>query len=218
MMCQIYINAAEKLSETSSQFLQPAIIAAIIAALVAIPSVFLNFRSLKLQRLQSERNEIYKKLNDFYGPMRLHLKNSKELYDLFSKSLTDRLNLKEKFRTLPYLLNDGTFSITEKALLNQIIVIGKGMERIIEKNAGLIDDDNLHKEMIKLSTHIRIIRMAYKGEFEKGQGNEELFKDKTFPNEITSKFDSKFFELKYQLDELNKKSTKVNRNNKLTKY
>ena len=31
------------------------------------------------------------------------------------------------------------------------------MEGIIEKNAGLIDDDDLNNEMIELSTHIRII-------------------------------------------------------------
>jgi hypothetical protein len=39
----------------------------------------------------------------------------------------------------------------------RIIEIGKTMEGIIEKNAGLIDDDDLNNEMIELSTHIRII-------------------------------------------------------------
>lgn len=189
-----------------AQFFDPTVIAAVIAASVAFISALINMRSLRKQRLESERNEIYKKLNDFYGPMRLHLKYSKELYDLFSESLIKRLGFtKDKFRTLPYLLDGKFFNKTEDALFKQIIQIGEKMEAIIGNNAGLIDDDNLHKEMIKLGTHIRVIRMAYNKEFLMGDEKEILIESLTFPNEITTAIDNTFFEFKNRLDELNNK-------------
>jgi hypothetical protein len=204
-----FATVLQQSSETISQTMQPAVIAAIIAALVTLPSVFLSFRSLRIQRLQSERNEIYKKLNDFYGPMRLHLKSSKELYDLFAGSITKRLKLNPKeFRTLPFLLNGDELNATESALFKQIIAIGKRMEVIIGRNAGLIDDDNLHKDMIKLCTHIRIIRMAYNKEFLTGSEKEVLLECKTFPNDITKSIDKTFYEFKNRLNKLNKKRIK----------
>lgn len=64
--------------------------------------------------------------------------------------------------------------------------------------------------MVKLSTHIRIIRMATEGKFENGKGKAELFFDKTFPNEIIYRVDATFTELKVRLNELNKKKIKYN--------
>jgi hypothetical protein len=57
----------EGTKESISQFIDPTVI----AAFVAFFSVLLSFRTLKLQRIESERQEIYKKLNSFYDPMRL---------------------------------------------------------------------------------------------------------------------------------------------------
>ena len=209
-MFYILFITSEEVAKSSSQILEPAIVAAIIAAVVALPSLFLSFRSLKLQRLQSERNEIYKKLNDFYGPMRLHLKSSDELYKLFSKSVIKRLNLDpKKFRTLPFILDGNSFNKTESALFAQIISIGEKMEQIIGSSAGLIDDDDLHKEMIKLSTHLRIIRMAYNNEFLTGKEKEVLLECKTFPNDITGEIDKTFYEFKKRLDKLNRKQIKA---------
>ncbi|WP_320110967.1 hypothetical protein [Draconibacterium orientale] len=200
-----FLNNSFESTKTFSQFFDPTVIAALIAAIVALCSVLLNFRSLRLQRLESERKEIYKKLNNFYGPMRLNLKNSENLYEIFRCSLERRLKLgKDKFRTLPYIFNEGKFTKTEAALLAQIVEIGENMERLIINNAGLIDDDNLHEEMIKLSTHIRILRYAYKGEYETGIRNQKLFDKKTFPIEITQRIDAVFEVLKRRLDKLNK--------------
>lgn len=195
----------EGTKESISQFIDPTVIAALIAAFVAFFSVLLSFRTLKLQRIESERQEIYKKLNSFYGPMRLHLNSSNELYELFRKSIRKRLENPDDFRTLPFILNGNDFSDTEKELLFQIIKIGKKMESIINQNAGLIDDDNLHKEMIDLNTHIIIIRSAYNGKFETGREIEELLKTKTFPNEITVQIDTTFKALKRRLTKLNKR-------------
>lgn len=204
-MLQSTPTESQEISNSIFQFLNPTVIAALIAAIVALFSVLLNFRSLRLQRLESERKEIYKKLNNFYGPMRLHLKNSENLYEIFRCSLENRLNLSEdKFRTLPYIFNAGKFTKTEAALLAQIVEIGEDMERLIINNAGLIDDDNLHEEMIALSTHIRILRSAFNGKYETGSRNQKLFDKKTFPVEITKRIDAVFEILKRRLDKLNK--------------
>jgi hypothetical protein len=194
----------EPIQKVTSEFINPTVVAALIAALVALSSVYLSYRTLSIQRLQSERNEIYKKLNDFYGPMRLLLRNSDELYKLFSKKIKRKIQNPIEFRTLPYILEGNIMDKTEKALFTRIIEIGKTMEEIIEKNAGLIDDDDLNNEMIELSTHIRIIRMAYRGKLGKGEDIKKLFEGKTFPDKITAKVDGRFYKFKDRLNELNK--------------
>jgi hypothetical protein len=111
IICQI-----EPIKKETSEFLNPTVVAALIAALVTLSSVYLSYRTLSIQRLQSERNEIYKKLNDFYGPMRLLLRNSDELYKLFSSKIINRTPSHIEFRTLPYILEGNSFDKTEKAL------------------------------------------------------------------------------------------------------
>lgn len=86
-------------AETTSQILNPVVIAAIIAAAVTIPGFILNYQNVKIQRQKSERDEIYKKLNSFYGPIRLQLKLSKKFYGIFSSSVKQRLKI-EEFKTL----------------------------------------------------------------------------------------------------------------------
>jgi len=195
-------------ANNSIQFLQPTVVAAIIAAIVSLPGIIMNIRSQKVQRIQSERNEVYKKLNDFYGPIRLLLRNSDELYKLLKTSVQKRLVEGYNYRTLPFILEGKEFNKTEDALIKRIIEIGKKIEEIIEKNAGLIDDDDLNEVMISLSTHIRILRMAYNGDFQQGKDSIKLLKDRTFPNEITGKVNATFNKFKARLDELNGK-TKV---------
>lgn len=192
-----------QVAEPNKQWLQPAVIAAIIAALVTVPSIILSFQNMKAQRLKSERDEIYKKLNSFYGPIRLQLKNSRTLYDIFSQSIIRRTG-NQNFRTIPFILDEQEFNKTEKTLLEQILSIGEKIEQIIDENAGLIDSDDIHNEMIKLSVHLKIIRAAYSGEYETGDKKEILLEQKTFPDIINS-IDATFKKLKSRLDKLNKK-------------
>ncbi len=200
-----FLTETQEVNETISQFFTPTVIAAMIAAIVALFSVLLNFKNLRLQRLESERQEIYKKLNSFYGPMRLHLNTSKKLYELFKNSIKKNLSDPDNFRTLPFILQGQKFNKTEKELFAQIIRIGRKMESIINQNAGLIDDDDLHEEMIKLKTHIIIIRSAYEQKFEIKKEVEELLSSQTFPDDILGNVDATFNELKKQLARLNKK-------------
>lgn len=183
--------------ESTARIFNPVVIAAIIGALVSLPGFVLNFQNSRLQRKKSERDEIYKKLNNFYGPIRLQLKTSKELYNLFSTSVKQRLNLQE-FRTLPHILDGKDLNRTEKTLLNQILKVGKTIEKIIDNNAGLIDNDDIHNEMVLLGTHLRIIRKAKNGDYSIGSQKLTLLESKTFPD-IEKRIDQIFWKLKSEL-------------------
>jgi uncharacterized protein (UPF0297 family) len=183
--------------ESTARIFNPVVIAAIIGALVSLPGFILNFQNSRLQRKKSERDEIYKKLNNFYGPIRLQLKTSKELYNLFSTSVKQRLNLQE-FRTLPHILDGKGLNRTEKTLLNQILKVGKTIEKIIDNNAGLIDNDDIHNEMVLLGTHLRIIRKAKNGGYSIGSQKLTLLESKTFPD-IEKRIDQIFWKLKSEL-------------------
>lgn len=113
-MFQQILLETEQHKEQIPKLLNPTVIAAVIAACVAFISVVLSFRTLRIQRIESERQEIYKKLNSFYGPMRLHLNSSNELYELLKTSVKKRISNPETFRTLPFILNGNEFSDTEK--------------------------------------------------------------------------------------------------------
>lgn len=78
------------------------------------------------------------------------------------------------------------------------------MESIINQNAGLIDDGNLHKEMVELKTHIIIIRSAFERKFNSGEEIIQLLQNHTFPKKIAGNVDLVFEELKNRLDKLNK--------------
>lgn len=186
--------------ESQNQILNPVIIAAIIGGLVALPGFILNYQNDRLQRRKNERDEIYKKLNSFYGPIRLQLKISNELYNIFRSSIIKRLNLNE-FRTLPFILDGNKLNKTEKTLIGQILEIGEQIEEIIERNAGLIDSDDLHDEMVQLGTHIKIIREAKNGNYTIGKNKLILLESKTFPD-IEKQIDCVFWNLKNRLKKL----------------
>jgi hypothetical protein len=183
------------------QILNPAVIATIIGGIMAIPGFILNYQNAKIQRQKSERDEIYKKLNSFYGPIRLQLKMSRNLYLIFSNSIKQRLQIRE-FKTLPYILDGEDFTKTESKLLDQIIEIGKNIENIIDKNAGLIDSDGVNEEMIKLGIHIRIIREARNGGYDIGVNKLIPLQEHTFPD-IEVKIDRIFKKFKVRLNTLN---------------
>ena len=180
--------------------LNPVVVAAIIGAIVSLPGFILNFQNYISQRNKSKRDEIYKKLNSFYGPMRLQLKTSSELYELFSSSIMQRLNLNE-FHTLPFILDGNELNKTERTLLEQILKIGKAIEKLIDNNAGLIDDDDLHEEMVQLATHLRIIREAKNGGYSTGTDKLTLLESKTFPKpeKLEERVDQMFWKLKKKL-------------------
>lgn len=206
-----------------------AIIAAVATFFVGLLSLILNYRTHKEQiserKREERRKEIYKKLNEFYGPFQSYLNTSKEFYKIFV------VGKPAGFRTLTYLLDpeqdydfgNGKFdkvvlNDTDKQLLEQIFHIGNKLEDLIIEKAGLVDDPELRydfKPDEKLTdvslegngllafakTHFQLIRLAYSGNF---KGEVERFKDYVFPKQLPIKIENRIQKLQSELKELKK--------------
>lgn len=140
-----------------------------------------------------DRNEVYKRLNDFYAPLQLLRRTSKELHNIFKNG--------KEFRTLPHLLKDGKLDKNSNQILEEIIKVGDECRHIIISNSGLIDNKELRENHLpKLLTHYFLIKQANCGLI----SNElERFKGYEFPNEIDDILDLKVDDLYRQLEVLN---------------
>lgn len=159
--------------------------------------------TLESQKLEAERREVYKKLNEFYGPFQQLRKRSKELYEIF------RLHYKQEdkdFRTLSYLLDKKHFKGNDQILLGQIISIGQECNELIMTKAGLIDDEKLREELLPMaSAHFFIIKQAFDGTL---VGEKERFLDHVFPTEIDDRITDKINSLQKDLRKLDVKLNK----------
>lgn len=185
----------------------------IISAIALIVSYILTKRTLAAQEKQTKmtfdaqkdteaRQEIYKKLNEFYGPLLQLRKKSNLLYEKFSNS---HRAADSNFATLTYLLEGKTFSGNDKTLLEEIIRLGEESEKLIHAKAGLIDDTELRQNLIpQATTHYLILRLAYKGAL---IGDAVNFKDLTFPRELDNKLEARKKQLETDLENLNKKAS-----------
>lgn len=163
-------------------------------------TLVVNNKNINSQKEADERKEIYKKLNEFYGPLlQLRLK-SNLLYKKFSEKFNSDGN---HFRTLTYLLEGNKFDGNEEEILKEIIEIGEQCEKLIHEKAGLIDDQYLRTEILpKATTHFLILRMAYKGLL---KGEADKYSDLTFPAELNKLLEKRKAELESELNRLNSK-------------
>lgn len=162
-----------------------------------------NDKTIASKRIEERKNEIYKKLNEFYQPLFQYRQKSTLLYfkfkEVFEQSFIATAT-QHRFRTLNYLLDGGEINGNEKALLVQIIRIGKLTENLIHEKAGLIDDDDLRKIWLpKLTTHLLILRLAYKGEL---KGETIKFEEHTFPAGIDDLIEKRIKALQEELKSL----------------
>ena len=157
--------------------------------------------TLHSKRIEEKKNEIYKKLNELYGPLYQLRSKSQLLYLKFVEKFKNEIERKgETFRTLTYLLEGGKVEGNEKILLEEIIKIGEKCEFLIHEKAGLIDDEELRTKWLpKASTHYLILRLAYQGQL---HGESEKFKEHTFPIEIDVLIEKRIRELQKALQEL----------------
>jgi hypothetical protein len=149
---------------------------------------------LKQQQREYERKEIYKKLNEFYGPVQQYLGKSYELYGMFTASRP------ADFRTLIALLEGRKFEGNDKVLLDQIVEIINKVEDLLLKNSGLVDDKELRELLAKAGTHFRVLQLAYQGIL---AGEVERFQDYVYPRDLNQKIDEQIEKLKARLNELN---------------
>lgn len=146
------------------------------------------------QRIQYfDRNEVYKRLNDFYAPLQLLRRTSAELHKIFKNN--------KEFKTLPELVSGKEFNENDGAILNEILAIGDQCKDIIIKNAGLIDNKELRDiHLPRLLTHYILIKNAHD---KKIINQVERFEGYEFPNEIDQILDDKVNKLYEKLNELN---------------
>ena len=148
-------------------------------------------------RKEKRREEINRKLNEFYAPFILLRQKSDMLYKKFESS--HRKN-DPNFSTLKSLLAGHEFDGNDKALLNEIIEIGKLSEKLLLEKAGLIDDKSLRKQLIpRVSTHYLVLRLAHQGSL---KGEEDLYADLTFPIELNKKLEEVRNQLEDELEKL----------------
>lgn len=160
-----------------------------------------NARQFSLVRSKEERDEITKKLNTFYGPIKQLRTQQGILYGKFAYDLRNTyLNANEKrFRTLRYLLEGQEFGSQDRELLEQILDINKKFLNLIEGNSGLVDKPELQELLGKVAAHMTILQLAYN---KKLKGPAELFEDIVFPLEINGAIESAILRLEDRLKEL----------------
>lgn len=226
----VSIQISEAAKGTDSEFVI-ALLAATASLIVAALTVYFSRKNHKEmladKRTEERKKEIYKILNEFYGPFQQYLNTSNEFYRILTKDKP------KGFRTLPYLLNndatfqneDGTYSKAvlseaDREILNQIVAIGEKLEALIVEKAGLIDDPVLRNDFVPnlpltdvtlekngllaiARAHFQIIRLAHAGVL---TGETEKFKDYVFPRELPVKIEERIQKLQQELKELNSTS------------
>jgi hypothetical protein len=133
-------------------------------------------RTLIQKQREDERKEIYQKLNSFYGPLQRLLGKSEMLYKIFVSSHG------ENFRTLVALLQGVKFEGNDEELLNQILDLDNEMDRIILKNSGMVDNEELKQVLDQASTHFSLIRLAKEARL---TGEVERFSEHVFPRDLS---------------------------------
>jgi hypothetical protein len=185
---------------TSDSLIKFSPIAIGIAALIV--SYYNNKNTIDQQKRLAKIQEIEKKLNEFYGPLLQLRMKSNALYAKFSEKFRA---IDADFATLTYLLSGKTFTGNDEVLLKEIIKLGKASEQLIHDKAGLIDDEELRKDIIpKATTHFLLLRLAYKNIL---IGEPTAYKDSTFPRELDVKLEKRNKSLMQELQDLNAKKS-----------
>jgi hypothetical protein len=166
-----------------------------VGILTLILAYWYNDRLLRQKQHEEERNDIYAKLNGFYGPFRQLLGVSKDLFDQFTYSKP------AGFRTLIALIEGETFRGNDKALLEQILVVTGSIDKLILEKSGLVNDLELHSLLSKASTHFQLMRLAYEGRL---HGEPDRFERYIFPRELAGKIDTHINGLQDRLKQLDR--------------
>jgi hypothetical protein len=180
-MLMLFLDATPPTSPSTFWFT----LAATAISLAAVIFGFLSTRlTLRANNQKDRKSEIYKILNDLYGPFNQLRQKSSLLYDKFKIGKAPN-HTDGHFSTLLYLLAHGgamQLDSNDQAILKEIIEIGNQCEKLIYDKAGLIDDEALRLIWLpKAATHYLIIRLAYQGAL---NGHVANFTDSTFPQEI----------------------------------
>ncbi len=199
LLCKTTVCCAPTIQQTDWTTIFSSVGAVLVGLFAIIFSYFQFKRGLDANNSKKQLDEIYKKLNDFYGPLLQLRKKSSTIY----KIVSDRFKEKDpSFRILTYLLDGNAFEGNDEVLVKEIISLGEQSEKLIHEKAGLIDDVNLRTVVVpRATTHFLILRLAYHRAL---QGDSIKFRDLTFPRELDELLEQRRKELEHQLLELNK--------------
>ena len=148
---------------------------------------------LEERQREEERNEIQRKLNEFYGPCQTLMQESKMLHDLFKHD--------NEFRTLIELLEGREFTGNDKVLLEQVMNVTDKISDLIIDKSGLIEDEeeDLQELLSKARVHFRILRLAYNNGL---SGGTDRLEEYVYPKALDDEIKRKKRELENRLTEL----------------
>lgn len=106
------------------------------------------------KRREEERADIYRKLNEFYGPVSVLLYESEMWHALFKHGAD--------FRTLIDLIDGHRFTGDNKVLLDEIMRTTDQISAFIVEKGGLVEEEpsDLTELLSKARTHYRLLRLA----------------------------------------------------------
>lgn len=184
-------------SMKSYEYLIP-LLSGLVGALIGGGVAFINTRlTVKSKRVEESKNEIYKKLNEFYGPLVQLRAKSNLLYQKFSTKYRES---DPEFKTLMYLLEGNELTGNEKIMFEEILKVGNLTSTLIQEKAGLIDDERLRTIYFpRATTHFLVLELAYKKSL---IGDVDKFKDSTFPRELDSLIEGRIVALQQELRSL----------------
>ncbi len=154
--------------------------------------------NLRLRRSEDEREEINRKLKDFYGPLKQLRIESRILYGKFVKDLkNEHPYVSRRFWTLSYLIKnkdkeDLGLKSHERSLLNQIVSIGKQSLALIENESGVVSLPELRELLGQWGAHIRFLNLAFQ---RKLSPPAEAYDDILYPRAIDGALESAILRL-----------------------
>lgn len=143
----------------------------------------LNIETYK--QLEKLRKETDNKIESFFGPINELREESKILYNIFAIDLKEKEKKSNKyFRTIEFLCsNTNKFSVTDKALLQEIRTLSNKTLNLIEQKIGIVTNPALVSLLGKACAHFRILELACQGKLI-GQWEKLKDMDIAFPLEL----------------------------------
>lgn len=143
------------------------VIGAFVSFLAALATAIVSYRAVSgtlwQKTNESEIKQLTKKLDEFYGPF-LQLAASNKLV---SDDLRAKIMPKDQdYRLLIYLLNKpwrDHLTAYEKAVVDELCTNAGELDRLIQRNAGMVDTALL-PYLARASAHFRMLQRAYRYE------------------------------------------------------
>jgi SAM-dependent methyltransferase len=176
----------------------------IIAGVVGVYKIFQEIKHQKRLLVEGhkskERDDIQRRLKDFYGPFRIIRSESRTLYSYFALAEKEaQKNKGQYFRTLRYLTEGNELSTQDIAILDEILFLGQKQLDLVEKEGGAVTNANLLELLGLLGAHIRALLLAASHKID---GFGDQLETLVFPLEVDGAIESEVMKLQDRYQEL----------------